>query len=194
MALAPGCRGGGGSNPMDGDPFAAPQVKAIKVTYIRFNWDPKNKRFVHEYRIMLSDGWRQKNGQNPREPFTKLWRDPFKAESIPDTVLDNLVKEMEKFGLNDLNSRAADSINLEELKKVEKLPYERSAEVLRWRIINLETDAGKKTVTFIDNDDRAVVNNGPQALKFSKVEMQVIKVAAQYTVQVTYDTPPMIPK
>ncbi len=80
-----GCQAGGGSgggDPVDngGDPFQ-PGVagKAIKVTYIRFNLDPRTKRFVPEYRIMLSDGWRVKNGRSPREPFLKLYKNPFMA-------------------------------------------------------------------------------------------------------------------
>jgi hypothetical protein len=50
----------------------------------------------------------------------------------------------------------------------------------------------KKTVTAYDNDDRTV--GGVMAQKFVLVERQVIKVANAYTVQVTYEKPPMIPK
>ncbi len=188
------CQGGAGSNTSNNngeDPFTPGETgKAIKVTYIRFNFDPRTKKYVPEYRVMLSDGWRAKNGRSAREPFLKIYKNPFLAESIPDVVLAELVGSMIKFGLNDLRSTTPEMVDLQQLKAIEKT---NQAEVaMRWRIINVETDDIKKTILFPQNDDRPSTTGF--AAKFAKVEREVIKVAVQWTVQVTYEAPPLVPK
>lgn len=200
--VAAGCGGTGSSNSgtTGGDPFETGASRAIKVTYIRYNLEPRAKRWEPEYRIMLSDGWRQKNGQSPREPqFTKIFRHPFLAESIPDEVLVVLAREMVRAGLNDLRDTTIDRINTEELKKIERLSTQDPNVIERvkvLRIINIETEDFKKTVTFYDNDDRLMGPPSRDSLsfKFSLVEREVIKVAVQYTVQIRIEANPAIPK
>lgn len=167
------------------DPFAANEGKAIKVTYIRFNWDDKARQFVGTYRIMLSEGWVKKYGASPREPFPRVFPRPYRGEGIPDSMMELLISEMVRFGLHDLNATTADRVDLEALKRVE-----RSTDynvVAGWRMINIETDTIRKTVIAKDN----LLELGQ---KFNKVETQVVRVANMYTVQVTVERLPTIPK
>lgn len=184
LLTAAGCGSPSGGAPADRDPFNPATARAIKVTYVRFNQDPRTRRFVPEYRVMLSDGWRLRHGKSAREPFAKLFRNPFLAESIPDSVLDLLAREMIRFGLEDLRDRPMESINLQELSRVIQTPHAELA--ARWRIINVETDRLKRTVVYQDQ-----MTDPELAMKFVKVEREVIKVAVQYTAQVSVEAPPM---
>ena len=193
--IAAGCSGGGGgggATDTSGDPYASSEtVRPIKVTYVRFNWDKRLRKWTPEYRIMLSDGWRQKMGQSPREPFTRMYKSPFLADSIPDELLARLVREMVRAGLNDLHDTSLDRINLEAYKRAERFGEDQRSheEIAKLRLINVETESMKKSVAFGDNLD-----SREQADRFVKVEREVIKIANAYTVQITIEASPAVPK
>ncbi len=191
--IAAGCAGGGGgggATDTSGDPYTSSEtVRPIKVTYLRFNFDKRLRKWTPEYRIMLSDGWRQKMGQSPREPFTRMYKSPFLADSIPDEILAQLVREMVRAGLNDLQDTSLDRINLQAYKRAEGLPETAQKEIASLRLINVETESMKKSVAFGDNIDSV-----EQAQRFTKVEREVIKIANAYTVQITIESSPAVPK
>jgi hypothetical protein len=188
--IAAGCAGGGGASDTSGDPYTAGEtVRAIKVTYLKFSFDKRLRKWTPEYRIMLSDGWRQKMGQSPREPFTRMYKSPFLADSIPDEILAQLVREMTRAGLNDLHDTSLDRINLEAYKRAERLPESAQEEIAKLRLINIETESMKKSITYGDN-----IGSLEEAQRFVKVEREVIKIAYAYTVQITIESAPAVPK
>lgn len=183
LAVA-GCSGTG-----TGDSATPPEMgDALKVTYIRFNLDPRTKRYVPEYRIMISRSWRTRFGDDPREPFAKLFRRgsraPFFGE-VPDEKMRGLLREMERKGLAKLVSTAPEEIDLVGLTQVEKSqtdpPYT--------RIVTVGGEKGHKSYLFRNN------NASEEALKaFVQCEREVIKMGVQYTAQVSAEAVPLIPK
>ncbi|MBI2932859.1 MAG: hypothetical protein HYY16_14535 [Planctomycetes bacterium] len=182
----------GCSSPRGPQEPAPAEGKAVKITYIRFNLDPRTRLNRHEYRILVSEGWRSKHGA-PRDAFAKLYRDPFQG-TVPDAVMMQLLEEMRRRGFEELRETSLRAIDPRTLAKVEKSPDEELGK--KWRIIHVETDDFQKTVTFADNDDRLLGTPGKDqlAFKFGKVETEVLKVAFLYTALVSYEAPPMIPK
>lgn len=194
LAFLAGCGApGAGRSGEDSDPFAAPPAKAIKITYIRFNPHPQTRLNRHEYRILVSEGWKRKFGERIRDPFVRLYQDPFWGP-VPDAFMEQLLGEMKKRGFEELRETSLARLDLKALQAVEK-----SSDVelgKRWRLIHVETDAGSKTVVFSDNDDRmsAAPPQEQLAYKFGKIEYEILKAAIMYTVQVTVESQPGLPK
>ena len=198
--LAAGCAGGDGggtaAEPWSSTGDSDPDGKIIKVSYVRFIAEQDAKthqtRFVHNYRFMLSQGWTNRRGPRAKEPFEKLWRDSFRAESVPDRVMEELVRRMNAAGLNELKDTSLDRIDLETLRRLDRSDDLKTA--TRMRIITVETDRGRKTVTYYDNDDSRAGTMGPLTKRFLAVEQEMLKVMAQYTIQVSVETDSTMPR
>jgi len=190
-----GCASTGSSDlpPDDGTP------KVIKVSYLRFDYiqDPRTgkARWVHNYRLMLSQGWTDKRGRERlNEPFLRAFRDPFYSDSVPDGVMQKLVNDLQARGFDSLKTTPAERFNLEQMRRQER---EGNRDALKWiRIITVETEAGARCVCFEDNDDtgRGTRPVGPQTRAFLECERQVLAVATGYTIQVTVEKDPANPR
>ncbi len=184
--LVAGCSGTGSDSGGDG---AAPETgDVLKVTYIRFNLDPRTKRYVPEYRIMISRSWRTRFGDDPREPFAKLYRrgsrSPFFGE-VPDEKMRGLLREMDRKGLAKLVSTTPEDVDLVGLAQVEKSPTDPPYT----RIITVGGEKGHKSYLFRNN------NAAEETLKaFVQCEKEVIKMGVQYTAQVSAEAVPILPK
>lgn len=189
LAAVSGCGSTGGGVAANTRPELDAQAsKVIKVSYIRFQWSRQRSRWAPEYRIMLSESWKRQYGANPREPFSKLYRNPYRAESVPDAQMQLLVREMLNRGFADLQGREATSISLDDLQRLERMPQAANDVVQGWRIMTIETETMKKTVVRADN-----IESQDSQRKFAMAEWEVIKFANQYTVQINVETQPVIP-
>ena len=181
-----GCSSPGSSDSQDPVPGAG---DILKVTYVRFNLDPKTRKYVPEYRVMISASWRARFGDTPNEPFSKIFRmrgprAPFFGE-VPDDRLRNLLAELHEKGIKRLASVAPEEIDLVGLSQVERsqtdAPYT--------RIITIGDEKSHKSYTFRAN------NSNEEAIKsFVACEKEVIKMGVQYTAQVSTGAEPFIPK
>ena len=80
----------------------------MKVTYIRFNFDQKKKRYYPVYQILISETWKRKYGSSPVEPYSKLF--PKRGEHtpyfgiVPDSIMRSFQRKLYREGLSDLAS------------------------------------------------------------------------------------------
>jgi len=202
-AILSGCAGdGGGGSPMkdaEGPSFRDPDATGgapIKVSYVRFNEEQdlntRAVKFVHHYRYMLSQGWRNRRGPRALEPFERIWRDIYKAEEVPDNVMGELVRRMMAAGFGDLKETPIERINLESLKRIEKMNDRATGQ--RTRFITVEMDGLKKTAAYSDNDDSKGGVKGPLVTKFLAVETEMLHVMSAYTVMSSVETDSTMPR
>jgi hypothetical protein len=211
-AVLAGCSGGGGANEAAGPSFRDPdttggtpvKVSYVKVSYVRFNEEqdmnnPRVSKFVHHYRYMLSEGWKNRRGPRAMEPFEKIWRDIYKAESVPDNVMQELVQRMMAAGFADLRETPMERINVEALRRIERTNDRATGQ--RTRYITVETEKFKKTVSYADNDDsRADPSTpgarikGPLMEKFLAVETAMLNIMSAYTIMTSVETESSMPK
>ena len=201
-AFLAGCAGGGGggTNEAAGPSFSDPDLTGgtpIKVSYVRFNAEqdmnnPRVTNFVHHYRYMLSEGWKNRKGPRSLEPFEKIWKDIYKAESVPDNVMQEFVKKLMDAGFGDLRETSLDKVNLETLKRIERTNDRPTGQ--RTRYITIETETYKKTVCYADNDDSRAGVKGPLTDKFLKVEEALIPVMSAYTILTSVESRSAMPK
>jgi len=143
-ALLAGCAGGGESS--DEASYLDPDTpgKAIKVSVVWFpppDKDPRTKvaNWRHQYRYMLSQGWVNKRGKSTKEPFEKIYRDPWMAdEGVQDSLMEALVRRLEEVGLGRLKETPLEMINIEALRRIERTNDGATAQ--RTLIITVETE------------------------------------------------------
>lgn len=184
--LLAGCaasNSGGGENPL---PEAG---DVLKVTYIRFNLDPKTRKYVPEYRVMISSSWRARFGDVSNEPFAKIFRmrgtrAPFFGE-VPDDRMHTLFGELKRKGIENLRDVPPEEIDLVGLSQVEK----NQADAPFTRLITIGGEKWHKSYTFRGNNATEATIKG-----FVACEKEVIKMAVQYTAQVSTGAEPFIPK
>jgi len=202
-AILSGCAGdgGGGSPGRDSqDPsFRDPDPSGgtpIKVSYVRFleeeDMNTRARKFVHHYRYMLSEGWKNRRGPKAQEPFERIWRDIYKAEEVPDNVMGELVRRMMAAGFGDLKETPMDRISLETLKRIEKMNDRATGQ--RTRYITVEAEGIKKTAAYADNDDSHNGVKGPLVTKFLAVETEMLHVMSAYTVMSRVETDSAMPR
>jgi hypothetical protein len=195
LAAAAGCSGDGGSNRSpdynwdSSDPGST--GVAIKLSYVRFDPDTDAKgrqgKWVHQYKYMLSEGWMVKRGPSPREPFERHWRrGAYVGENIHDQRMIEMVQKMDAAGFRQLRETPLNQIDIEKLKRIEQTGDRDAAQ--KTRIITVETENSRRTVTSYDNADPA------SAKIFHDVERLVVIFVFGNTIQVTKDTQSTMPR
>lgn len=197
-----GCAGG--ASPDAGSPFNEPAPsttnpgtagKAIKVSYVWFFEEQdvrtRQTRVVHNYRYMLSEGWTNRKGPTPQEPFERLWRDPYMA-TVQDSVMEELVGRMMAAGFGELKESDLGRVDLEALRRIEKTNDRQAAKMAR--VITIETENFKKSATLRDNDDSKGNLAGPLMQKYRAVEKTVLAQMSGFTIQVTVEKSATMPR
>jgi hypothetical protein len=192
-----GCGGSGGGSSDDDRSFIDPDTegKAIKVSYLRFTpeQDPKGRgvKWTHTYRFLLSEGWVSKQGPLPKGPLDRLYRDRYEGRA-QDRIVEELVRRMEAAGFGRLKETPLATINLESLRRIEKLQDGKAAQ--RTRIIMVETENSQKVATYEGNDDSKSGVVGPQTQLFLDVEEQLVPIISAYTILATFEKSSSTPK
>ena len=197
-----GCGGtGGGTSTISG---AGPSFRdedstggtPIKISYVRFNeeQDPvaRTTKFVHHYRVMLSQGWMNRKGPKANEPFERIWREVYRGESVPDRVMEEIVKKAMAAGFGELRETPVDRINTEQLRRIEKMNDRATGQ--RTRFITIETEGFKKTAAYYDNDDSRAGVKGPLTAKFLAVEAELLQIMPMYTIMASVKSDSSMPR
>jgi hypothetical protein len=192
-ALLAGCGGGTGTSNSpepsfrDVDPSGG---TPIKLSYVAFQ--PKTDAkgtptgWQHAYKYTLSTGWMNKRGPSPREPFERIWRDAYVGQNIHDARMAEVLQVLDAAGFRELRETPIAKIDLDRLRRIEQTGDKEAA--ARTRIITVETEEFRRTVTSYDNHDPGF------AQKFIAVEREVIKFIFSNTIQVTKESQSTMPR
>ncbi len=177
----------------------AGEGRAIKVTYYRFQKSPKglpqstdkkSEELHPEYYVMLSRGWKQKRGNYAGEPFEKSVPHPFKGLDISDNVLQQLAEELDAKGWQELPDCDLTKLGPIQLLNMERTAKSNPTEAAVMRYVTVETPTSKKTVC-----RRDVLLGGEEiSRKFAECELLVMRMAMQYTIQVSVGGSTLVPK
>ena len=160
----------------------------MKVTYIRFNFDPKKKRYYPVYQILISETWKRKYGSNPVEPYSKLF--PKRGEHtpyfgiVPDPVMRSFQRKLYREGLSDLASVSPEEVDLVALSQVrlnkKDPPYT--------RILTVGDFKGSRSWQFLGN------NYAREAIqKFVECEKLIIEMVSLYATKISIESLPVRP-
>jgi len=187
LLLALAACGGPNTNTNDDGP-APGQGKIVKVTYLRFHIDERSRKPVPEYRVMLSSSWKAKYGESPNDPFSSLYRrgsrSPFLGE-VPDEKMEQLIRELDRHGIAKLRGKDPESVDRVMLQNAEKDVNEATFT----RVITVGDEKGSRSYLYRDNQ-----LSEDTIRAFTSCEKEVIKMAIQYTAQVSVGSSPVTPR
>ena len=160
----------------------------MKVTYIRFNFDQKKKRYYPVYQILISEAWQRKYGSNPVEPYSKLFpkrgaHTPYLG-IVPDRVMKSFQKKLYREGLSDLVSVDPEEVDLVALSQVrlnkKDPPFT--------RILTLGDSKGSRSWQFLGN------NYAREAIQqFVECEKLIIEMVSLYATKISVESLPIRP-
>jgi hypothetical protein len=160
-AAAGGCsRGGGGA---DEEP------KALKISYFRALPEPKTKKLEPTYRVVMSNSWRDRVGEGPREPFPKAAPGRIYLAFLSDRDVAKHLALLEGFGLSRLKPRKPEEFRPEELNRLSLDPKETSFT----RIFTVGDEKSHRSYSYRDHHKPGLEELIPV---FTKIEAAVSRI------------------
>lgn len=141
--LLAGC--GGTSTSRPDDPPEG-EVAPIKISYFRAYPEPRTQRLEPSYRAVMSQGWKDRLGESPREVLMKAAPKKVFTGFLSDAEMRKYVRLLRDYGLDSLLSRDTDSLNPQEFNRLALHPSETSFT----RVFSVGTDKGSKSYYYKD--------------------------------------------
>jgi hypothetical protein len=179
LALAvPACGGSGGGSveePSSDDPAI------LKLSYFRALPEPKTKRLEPNYRVVMSESWRDRMGDGPREPLAKAAPGKIYMGYVPDVQMVRYVKKLKELGIDDLKSQPSESLNSEAFSRLALNPQETSFT----RVLTIGDEKGSRSYYYRDQQ-----SSKDKIEKFVKCETFISR-ACEYAIQVRTMSDPL---
>jgi hypothetical protein len=154
----------------------------LKISYFRAYPDGKTKQLECHFRCVISDSWKDRMGDSPRDPMARLAPKRVYTGYTPDVKMALYLSRLKEFGLDDLNPRP----NPDDLKPED---YARRAlnsqETTFTRVFTVGNEKGSKTYYYKDQQDRK-----DRIEKFVKCESYILR-ACEYAINVSSVTDPL---
>jgi hypothetical protein len=181
LAVAiPSCAGGGTTRE---DP-ASEGGEILKISYYRAYPEPRTKRLEPMYRVVMSESWRDRMGESPKEPIARGAPGKIYVGFLSDAELSRYVKQLKSFGLEDLEPRNPDQLNPDEFRRKALDANETSYT----RVITVGSDKGAKSYYYRDQQVRKDLIE-----KFVKCEAFVSRIS-ENSIQVRTMSEPIVPR
>ncbi len=144
--LASGCAGGGGAG--DGEPEAG---EILKISYFRPHPNPKTKKPEPTYKVVMSEAWRDRVGEFPREPFAKAAPGASYKGFMGDLDMKRFYQMLRSKGIGTLRASDPDAYNPQDLNKsaVDPRQYDPQGQPYV-RIITVGTDQWHRSYALRD--------------------------------------------
>lgn len=138
--------GGSGGAPADGS-FPEPEGAILKVSYYRAYPEPRTKRLEPTYKVVMTDSWREKLGESPRDHLVKAAPGKLYIGFMGDANLRKYVGVLKEKGIERLQAVNTDSLPpAAELQRLALHP-QRSEYT---RIITIADENGSKSYAYPD--------------------------------------------
>jgi hypothetical protein len=157
------------------DPFI------FKLSYFRALPEPKTKRLEPHYRVVMSESWRDRMGESPREPLAKAAPGRIYMGYIPDAHMMRYEKKLKELGIDDLKSRNPDDLNPEEFGRASVRPDDTNF----IRVFTVGTEKGAKSYYYRDQQTSAATID-----KFRECEKFILR-ACEYAISVRTMSDPL---
>ena len=179
LALAvPACGGsttGGTVEPSSDDPAI------LKLSYFRALPEPKTKKLEPNFRVVMSESWRDRMGDGPREPLAKAAPGKIYMGYIPDGQMVRYVKKLKELGIDDLKPQPTESLNPDAFARLALNPQETSFT----RVLTIGDEKGSRSYYYRDQQTSKDLIE-----KFVKCETFISR-ACEYAIQVRTMSDPL---
>src|SRR5262245_1248200 len=105
------CAGEGGVSSSAGPSSDDPAI--LKISYFRAFPDGKTKRLECFFRCVMSESWKDRMGEGPREPLAKAAPGRIYMGYVADGKMALYMKRLKEFGLDDLQPCRTEDLNPE---------------------------------------------------------------------------------
>ena len=180
LALAlPAC---GGSNGTVAE-SSSDDPAILKLSYFRALPEPKTKKLEPNFRVVMSESWRDRMGDGPREPLAKAAPGKIYMGYIPDVQMVRYVKKLKELGIDDLKAQPTESLNPDAFARMALNPQETSFT----RVITVGDEKGSRSYYYRDQQTSKDLID-----KFYKCEIFISR-ACEYAINVRTMSDPLVP-
>jgi len=173
------CAGDGGVSRSAGPSSDDPAI--LKISYFRAFPDGKTKRLECFFRCVMSESWKDRMGDGPREPLAKAAPGRVYMGYVADAKMALYVKRLKEFGLDDLKASAPEEFKPEEFGRLALNTTETSFT----RVFTVGDEKGARSYWY-----RKQQGSKDQIEKFIKCETYISR-ACEYAINVTSGSEPL---
>lgn len=166
----PGC--GGGADTREDLPEAG---EILKISYYRAYTDPRTKQLEASYRVVMSNTWKDRVGESPRDPIVRAAPRKLYTGFLTDSEMAKYLKLLREFGIEKLPAVNTEELKAEELHRLALDPKTTSYT----RVITIGTDRWQKSYRYSDVHLPGSENLIPI---FTKCEALVTRIV-EYSIQ-----------
>jgi len=161
---------------------AGPEDPSIlKISYFRAFPDGKTKRLENFFRCVMSESWKDRMGDGPREPLAKAAPGRIYMGYVADVKMALYLKRLKEFGLDDLKPRRTEDFKPEEMGRLALNPQETSFT----RVFTVGDEKGSRSYWYRDQQTSKDLIE-----KFIKCETYISR-ACEYAINVTSGSEPL---
>ena len=124
-----------------------PEGVVLKVSYYRAYAEPRTKRLEPTYKVVMSEGWREKMGESPRDPLVKAAPGKLFIGFLGDASLRKYVGILKDMGIERLVPRDTDSLPPPAELQRQALNPQRTEYT---RIITIADEKGSRSYSYPD--------------------------------------------
>ena len=151
----------------------APEGEALKISYFRSNINPSARKYEPTYKVIMSDTWRDRVGQAPREPFGKAAPGAVYVGYLPDRQVKGYFQKLKDLGIDGLVASEPESYDPQALYKDAKDPH--------WseyaRVFTIGTDAWHKSYSFRDQQRSGDLRKVETFVKCERLVAMMVQMA-----------------
>jgi hypothetical protein len=174
VLLALGACAGGGADG-GGEAEGGGQAAVLKISYFRAVENPRTKKLEPNYRVVISESWRDRLGEGVREPFPRAAPGNIYRGIVPDARLQHYVQKLREYGMDDLVARTPDDFRPEELRRLAEHPQESSYT----RVFTVGDEKGARSYYYRDQQKSEELIK-----KFFRCEAYVMSIMGGHTIRV----------
>lgn len=178
LLLLAGCGGGGSSQAV---PDTEDGLAILKITYFRALPEPKTKRPEPTFRSVMSESWRDRVADGPREPLAKAAPGKVYMGYISDLEMSRYVKKLKELGIDDLKPSRPEDYDPDQFSRKALNPQETSFT----RVFTVGDEKGARSYYYRDQQ-----TSKEQIEKFVKCEAFVAR-ACENSINVSVKTDPL---
>ena len=153
----------------------------IKISYFRAFPDGKTKRLECFFRCVMSESWKDRMGDGPREALAKAAPGRIYMGYVADVKMALYMKRLREFGLDDLKPRRTEELKPEEFGRLALNPQETSFT----RVFTVGDEKGSRSYWYRDQQ-----GSKDQIEKFIKCESYISR-ACEYAINVSSGSEPL---
>jgi|SRR6185436_1441582 len=181
LAVLSSCASGGGGGTDSGSGRLSDDPAILKISYFRAFPDGKSKRLECFFRCVMSESWKDRMGDGPREALAKAAPGRVYMGYVADGKMALYMKRLKEFGLDDLQPSRTEDFKPEEFSRLALNQTETSFT----RVFTVGDEKGSRSYYY-----RKQQGSKDQIEKFVKCETYILR-ACEYAINISSGSEPL---